>query len=176
MKTRHISIIAASAVLMVFAIAQPSIAVRANSSFAGTWEAKINDLPGITLTIDERGGKVSGIIVFYFQERADPNSPWHIAGESRSSLLAPHVQGQTLTFEAQHHKCHDCPELGPNVKFRMELAGPNEARLWKLDDQETGKTLGPGLKLVRQSNSAPRHEHSPSAMTAPRHHPARIWS
>ena len=151
MKTRHISILAVSAVLMMLAIAQPSIAVHANSSFTGTWEAKINDLPGITLMIDEAGGKVSGDIVFYFQERADPDSPWHITGKGRSPLLVPHVQGKTLTFEAQHHKCHDCAELGPNVKFRMELTGPNEARLWKLNDQETGKALGPGLKLVRNA-------------------------
>jgi len=34
----------------------------------------------------------------------------------------------------------------------MELAGPNEALLWNLEneEQEKNKKLGPGLKLVRR--------------------------
>jgi hypothetical protein len=115
----------------------------------------MNDLPGIDLNIDEAGGKVSGTIVFYFQERSNANEPWHVAGESPVPLLAERVDGRILTFEVQHHKCHTCPELGPNVKFRVELAGPNEALLWKLENEEQKKDneLGPGLKLVRRSES-----------------------
>jgi hypothetical protein len=51
-------------------------------------------------------------------------------------LLGPHGEGETLTFEVQHHKCHTCSELGPNAKFRRELAGPNDALLWKLENTE----------------------------------------
>ena len=115
-----------------------SMPVHAKSSFAGTWEGKMNDLPGIGLNIDEADGKVSGTIVFYFQERSNANEPWYVAGESPVPLLAPRVDGRIpLTFEVQHHKCHTCPELGPNLKFRVELAGPNEALLWKLEERGT---------------------------------------
>jgi hypothetical protein len=151
MKTNQVPIIAAFTGIVILLLLQPSMPVHAKSSFAGTWEGKMNDLPGIDLNIDEAGGKVSGTIVFYFQERSNANEPWHVAGESPVPLLAPRVDGRILTLEVQHHKCHTCPELGPNVNFRMELAGPNEALLWKLENEEQKKDneLGPGLKLVR---------------------------
>lgn len=78
-----------------------------------------------------------------------------MVGETPTRLLAPLVEGGTLTFEVQHHKCHGCAELGPNVTFRMELTGPNEARLWKLETQDPKKDLDPGLKLVRRREPAP---------------------
>ena len=130
------------------------IEICTNSSFGGTWEGHMNNLPGIDLNINEAGGKISGNITFYFQERSDPNGPWHIQGEDRTPLLAPRVEGKALTFEVQHHKCHGCAELGPNVKFRMELTGPNEALLWNLGQQEASKNPGPGLQLVRTNRSA----------------------
>lgn len=140
----------------------PSLtAVESNHSFAGTWEGKMNDLPGMDVKIDEADGKISGAVVFYFQERPDPKSPWHVAAESSGPMLAPHVEGKILTFEVQHHKCHTCAELGPNVKFRMELVGSNEARLWKLDEEETDKDLGPGLLLVRRSEPISWRDPSP---------------
>jgi hypothetical protein len=157
MKTNLTTIIATLAALAcaaTFAIAQSSAVVHANSLFAGTWEGKLNDLPGIDLKIDDAGGKISGTIVFYFQERPDTNSPWRVTAEYPVPLLVPHVDGRAFTFEAQHHKCHDCAELGPNAKFRVEAAGPDELRLWKLDDQQTGKYPGPGWKLTRKAEPA----------------------
>jgi hypothetical protein len=95
-------------------------------------------------------------MIFYFQERDDPNKPWHVAFENPVPLLAPHVDGKTLTFEVQTHKCHTCAELGPNVKFRMEITGVNEARLWRFEneEQEKNKEPGPALKFVRRSKSS----------------------
>jgi hypothetical protein len=52
-------------------------------------------------------------------------------------------------------QCHDCAGLGPNVKFRMELSGPNEAHLWELKSRDSRKDLGPGLNVVRQATSSP---------------------
>ncbi|HKN25464.1 MAG TPA: hypothetical protein VJX72_11510 [Candidatus Acidoferrum sp.] len=153
-----IAALAAGATLLIepsSAVAQSPAEVPTNSSFAGTWEGKMNDLPGIDLKIEAKGGNISGTIVFYYQERSNADEPWHVAGEAPTPLLAPLVEGRTLTFEVQRHKCHGCTELIPNVKLRMELTGPNEARLWKLENQDTNKDLGPGLKLVRQPESAP---------------------
>lgn len=130
------------------------IEVYTNSSFGGSWEGQINNLPGIDLNINEAGGKISGIITFYFQERSDPNGPGHVQGQDRTPLLAPHVEGKILTFEVEHHKCHGCAELGPNVKFRMELTSANEALLWNVGQQETSKDPAPGLQLVRTNRPA----------------------
>jgi hypothetical protein len=159
MKTNQVPITAAFAGFVVLLLVQPSMPVHAKSSFAGTWEGRMNDLPGIDLKIEDTDGKISGVMIFYFQERSDASAPWHVASESPVPLLVPHLEGKTLTFEVQHHKCHTCPELGPNVKFRMELAGQNEVLLWRLDneEQEKSKELGPGLKLVRRSESPSAH-------------------
>ena len=155
MRSYRVLFIAAAVFLATRLTGQPSLLADRKVEFAGTWEGKMNDLPGIELKLDEAGGKINGVMTFYFQERSDPNGPWHVASENPVPLLAPHVEGKTLTFEVQHHKCHTCPELGPNVKFRVDLVGPNEARLWKLEneDQEKNKDLGPGLKLVRRTES-----------------------
>lgn len=154
MRSYRVLIIAAATFMATRLIGQPLLA-DTKVTFAGTWEGKMNDLPGIDLKIEESEGKISGVMTFYFQERSDPNGPWHVASENPVPLLVPHVEGKTLTFEVQHHKCHTCQELGPNVKFRMDLVGPNEARLWKLEneDQEKTKDLGPGMKLVRRTES-----------------------
>lgn len=150
--------LASSATLLVEAcscVPQSPAEVSPNSSFAGTWEGKINDLPGVNIRIEATAGKISGTLVFYYQERSNTKEPWHVVGETPTPLLAPLVEGGTLTFEVQHHKCHGCAELGPNVTFRMELTGPNEARLWKLETQDPKKDLDPGLKLVRRREPAP---------------------
>jgi hypothetical protein len=137
--------------VITLAVAQSPPTTLANSSFVGTWQGKMNDLPAIDLTVNDAGESLSGFIVFYMHKRSDPNGPWHVEGQDRTPLLVPHVEGKTLTFEVEHHKCHDCTELGPNVKFRMELTGPNEARLWNLEHQHPGKDLGSGLKLLRRT-------------------------
>jgi hypothetical protein len=153
MRSHRVLIIPSAFCLAVLLIAQLSPVADAKPSFAGTWEGKMNDLPGINLKIEDTNGKISGVMTFYFQERSDTSAPWHVTSENPVPLLVPHLEGNTLTFEVQHHKCHTCPELGPNVKFRVDLVGPNEARLWKLENEEQAKSkdLGPGLKLVRRA-------------------------
>lgn len=121
-------------------------AVPANSSFAGTWEGKRNDGTRLDLKIDEDDGKFSGSALLYFQ----------VGGPL--PLLTPHVEGKTLTFEIQHHKCTQCEELGPNARFLMELTGPNEASLWMVDDK--GNRPGPEVKLARRTDSAAWHDPS----------------
>ena len=152
---------------VVVLLAEQFWVVRANSSFTGNWEGKMNDLPGIDLSIEEHGGRISGDIVFYYQERSDSNGPWHAATEYPVRLLVPHVEGKLLTFEVEHHKCHGCTEVGRNAKFRMELITPNEARVWKLDGEE--KSSDTGLRLVRKTDSLTASvQHSPSDTPSPR--------
>jgi hypothetical protein len=136
-------------------VAQATSTVPPTASLDGTWEGKMNGLPAIELKIDNSSGKVSGTMLFYFQQRTDPSEPWHATGGKPAPLLLPHVEGNILTFELQHHKCHNCAELGPNQKFRVELKEPNEARLWMWENQDAPKDPGPGLKLDRRVEPAP---------------------
>ena len=131
--------IAALSVESFSAVAQTVAATGANSSFAGTWNGKRDDGAGLDLRIDEDGGKISGSALLYFQ----------VGGPL--PLLVPHVEGKTLTFEIQHHKCTQCDELGPNARFLMELTEPNEASLWMMDDK--GNRSGREVKLARRTDS-----------------------
>ena len=116
--------------------------------FAGTWEATINDLPGVKIKIEESGGRLGGTVVFFFHRRGD-DGKWHVEGDNRGGpMLVPRLQGKVLTFEVTHHKTHGSSELGPNVKFRLELMGANEARLRQVEDQPDAP--GTGLRLTRR--------------------------
>jgi hypothetical protein len=96
------------------------------SLFVGTWEAKLNDQPAVELTIEETGGKIAGVITFFFQRR-DADGKWHIEGKpTRRPVIAPKVDGNFLTFEVLHHKRHGGPELGPNKNYRVEVTGKDE--------------------------------------------------
>jgi hypothetical protein len=145
-------------------VAQGALTVPPPPLLDGTWEGKMNDLPAIELKINNSSAKVSGTMLFYFQERSDPGQPWHVTGGNPVPLLLPRVEGNILTFELQHHKCHNCTELGPNQKFRVELKEPNEARLWMWENQDAPKDPGPGLKLERRVEPAspPNDGKSPS--------------
>ena len=136
-------------------VAQAAPTVPPPASLDGTWGGKMNDLPAIELKIDNSSGKVHGTMLFYFQERSDPSEPWHVTGGKPAPLLLPHVEDNILTFELQHHKCHNCAELGPNQKFRVDLKEPNGARLWMWENQDEPKDPGPGLKLERRVETAP---------------------
>jgi hypothetical protein len=131
---------------LLFAFLCVALATSGRSPFAGTWSAKINDLPGVDLMIEEAGGKIGGTVTFYFQTRGE-DGKWHVADKTTVTMLAPHVDGKVLAFEVLHHKSHGSSELGPNVKFRMELTGSDEAALRKVED---GSDAGPGTKLTRR--------------------------
>jgi len=131
-------------------VEQPAAATQdllfAKNGFAGTWRGKVNGLPGIDLTLREAEKKIQGEMCFYFQERAGVNSQWQVTAQHAVPLLSPRVTGKSLTFEVEHHVCHGCKELGSNVAFRMELAGINEARLTRVEEDGTE---GAHVELVR---------------------------
>ena len=140
-KFKPMSIVLCVAVL---AVAQNSKTGSVNFSFAGTWEGRMNGLPGIDLTVTDDGGKIGGTITFYLQKRTE-NGPWHVTDKFATALPAPRMEGKTMTFEILHFRSHGSSELGPNVKFRLELTGENELLMHKLDDPST-----PTMKLTRR--------------------------
>ena len=97
--------------------------------------------------MNESAGKLSGRIVFYFQERGEDGT-WRVKDPDPGGgqMLALKVDKRTLRFEVPHHKQHGGTELGPNVPFQVVLVSTNEARLFKLDEPEAGQ----GLRLVRR--------------------------
>ncbi|HWC16846.1 MAG TPA: hypothetical protein VG498_07510 [Terriglobales bacterium] len=119
------------------------------SAFLGTWEGeKINGLPSIDLQIESAGKELHGTAIFYLQTRKDANQQWQASDETHLPMLSAVVQGNSLSFEVRHHRCHDCLDYGPNVKFRMQVTQQNEAHLWKATGEQMH--VGEGLNLVRK--------------------------
>jgi len=104
-------------------------AVRAVSPFAGTWHATANGLPAVTLTVQDRDGKISGTVVFYLQTRESVDAPWKVDGGDIVEILNPTTEGSRLVFEVRHHTYHGSSEYGPNVKMTVELAEPDQLKL-----------------------------------------------
>jgi hypothetical protein len=119
----------------------------AKSPFAGAWEGSMNDQPALKLTIEDADGKLAGTMVFYFQRRGE-DGKFHVVpnGDAAGAIISPQAEGKILTFEVQHHKKHGGTELGPNIKYSVELTGANEARLRQVGDPKAGD----GLKLTRK--------------------------
>lgn len=110
----------------------------------GTWEGKMNDLPGVDLIVaDAGGGEIGGVVTFYFLTRKD-GGKWQVRGKFLTPLLAAHMQDKALIFEVQHHKTHGSPEFGPNVRFRVELTGENQAMLYNVSEPSSAP-----VKLLR---------------------------
>lgn len=122
-------------------------AVAAESPFAGVWEGTVNELPGVEIAIHQDAGLLAGTVSFYFQTRPNESEKWRVESKTTLPLLALKVEGSVLTFEAIHHKTHGSGELGPNVRFRVELSGANEAAFSRLG---TSPDPGAGLKLRRR--------------------------
>ena len=108
----------------------------------------MNDLPGVSMIVaDAGGGELGGVVAFYFQMRGD-DGEWRVAGKFSAPLLAAQAEGKVLNFEVQHHKTHSSPEFGPDVKFRTELTGGNEALLYNVSEPSAEP-----VKLRRQAKA-----------------------
>ena len=115
------------------------------SPFDGTWEGKMNDLPGVDLIVaDASGGEIGGVITFYFQMRGDDGN-WRVADRFVAPVLAARLEKKALLFEVQHHKIHRSPEFGPNVHFRVELEKNNQALLYNVSEEQSEP-----IRLTRQ--------------------------
>jgi hypothetical protein len=126
-----------------------TVAGRAESPFAGTWQGTENDLPAVELTIRNDNGKISGAIGFYFQTRGD-DGKWRLGEKTAYTvpLLSPRLDGSVLTFETIHQKKHGSPELGPNNRYRVHFTGPKEAVLKIFKEGTKENDSQPGFKLT----------------------------
>jgi len=126
--------------LLLIATLVGGTAAAANSPIAGTWQGKTGDVPAVTLTVKDEGGKLSGTAVFY--KILDDGSGPKVAGKDTSALINAKFEGKIFSFEVKGSG-------GELVDFRMELTGKNEGRLTGKTTQ-TGDTEPPAVKMIRE--------------------------
>jgi len=113
---------------------------RAGAPIVGTWQARANDLPAVTLVIAEHNGRLSGQVTFHFQQKI--GDAWQITRENPEPLIEPRFAGQKLSFSVSHENAHpgESGPADPPVRFEMRLTGPYEGMLRSVNygvDSET---------------------------------------
>ncbi len=144
MKPKSILIGIAVVILSACAFAQNAkVEASTNASINGVWRGQMNGLPGVTLLVTDEGGSLAGGALFYFQQRANENSPWTVTPGLPEPMLNPKFDGKTLTFQISHRRAHPPGSLNdPPTPFHLMLRGPDKAEL--LNENE-----GPPLMLTR---------------------------
>ena len=149
MKTR-ITVLALSALLCAVAQAQTPPTAAHPSPLTGVWRGQMDNMPAVTLTITDEGGKLSGAILFFLHVRDTVNDPWTSRPATAAEpILNPEFDGKTLTFMVSHKRAHPPRTLNDLPShFHLTLTGPNRAGL--VNETEAGSAeQGPGLPMVR---------------------------
>jgi hypothetical protein len=148
MKTR-LAGLALAGLLCASGFAQ-SAPATAPAAITGVWRGQMDNLPAVTLTITDEGGKLSGAILFFLHVRATVNDPWTTKPATAAEpILDPVFDGKTLRFLVSHKRAHPPRTLNdPPSHFRLTLMGPNKAGL--VNETEAGSAdTGRGLVMVR---------------------------
>lgn len=103
----------------------------------------MNGLSAVTLLVTDEGGSLVGGVLFYFQQRANENSPRTVTPGLPEPMLNPKFDGKTLTFQISHRRAHPPGSLNdPPMPFHLTIVGSDKAEL--LNEKE-----GPPLTLTR---------------------------
>lgn len=120
------------------------------AKITGVWRGQMDNLPAVTLTIRDEGGKLSGAVLFFLHVRATEHDPWTSRPATAAEpILDPVFDGKTLRFMVNHTGAHPPRTLNdPPSHFHLTLLGPNKAGL--VNETESGSPdPGPGLPMVR---------------------------
>lgn len=120
-----------------------------SSTITGVWRGQMDNLPAVTITIRDEGGRLSGAILFFMHVRATENDPWTSRPATTAEpILDPVFDGKTLHFMVSHKWAHPPRTLNdPPSHFHLTLQGPGKAGL--VNETESGSAdPGPGLPMV----------------------------
>jgi len=138
------------AVLLGAAVHAQTAPAAPQAALVGVWRGQMDNLPAVTLTITDEGGKLSGAILFFHHVRATVNDPWTSKPATAAEpILDPVFDGKTLRFMVSHRRAHPPRTLNdPPSHFHLTLMGPNKAGL--VNETESGAAdTGSGLPMVR---------------------------
>ena len=117
------------AVILVVAATGAAADRKDNSAVVGVWRGELDNLPAATLNITDEAGPLQGAILFYLI-RKDEGRPATSSPGVPEPLFNPHFDGKSLTFQMSHRHAHaNTASDPPPVTFRLDMTGPDEAKL-----------------------------------------------
>ncbi len=123
--------------LVVFAvIAAIAVSVAApgkarNAAICGVWRGELDSLPAAVLNITDEAGPLQGAMLFYLIRNDEGQPPTSSPGLPEP-LFNPRFDGKRLTFQLSHRRAHANTASDPPVTFRLDLIGPDEAKLVRI--------------------------------------------
>ena len=99
-----------------------------NSAVVGIWRGELDNLPGATLNVTDEAGSLQGAILFYLIRKHEGRAATSSPGVPEP-LFNPQFDGKSLTFQMSHRHAHRNTASDPPVTFRLDLTGPDEAKL-----------------------------------------------
>lgn len=105
-----------------------------NAAVTGRWTGSIKGLPAVRLVIQENDHKLTGAALFFLIRRAPGTPPTASSADFPEPMLDPSFDGKSLTFRVNHRYAHPPRTLNdPPVSFRLEVTGPDQAKLFSPD-------------------------------------------
>jgi hypothetical protein len=106
---------------------------RNNVAIAGQWTGVMEGLPAVRLVIHENDLKLTGATLFFLIRR-HPGAPPTASAGFPEPMLDPSFDGKVLSFKVSHRYAHPPGTLNdPPVSFRLEITGPDKAKLLSSD-------------------------------------------
>ena len=117
-----------------------------NSAVVGVWRGELNNMPEATLNVTDESGSLQGAILFYLIRKHEGRKTTSSPGVPEP-LFNPQFDGKSLSFQMSHRHAHRNTASTPPVTFRLDLTGPDEAKLVRVSVD------GPAyITMVRDKN------------------------
>lgn len=145
MNTKLGAVVLLSLLLACRAVPQTPSA-PANAAIEGVWRCQMNGLPAVTLLVTDEPGRLTGAILFYFQQRATDKDAYSAVPGLPEPIFHPRFDGKTLLFEVSHRRSHPPRTLNdPPKHFRLKLRDADTADLVNVDE------TGTACKVIRSA-------------------------
>jgi hypothetical protein len=115
-------------------------------AITGIWRGELFGVPAATLNITDEAGPLQGAMLFYLVRR-DEGKPVTSSAGVPEPLFNPKFDGKSLTFQLSHRHAHADTTSDPPVTFRLDLTGPEEAKLVRVPQDGP-----PFIKMVREKH------------------------
>jgi hypothetical protein len=132
--------------IVIVGVATAANEKETDAAILGVWRGELDSLPAVTLNITEEAGPLQGAILFYLIRRDEGKPPTSSPGIPEP-LFNPYFDGKSLTFQLSHRRAHANTSSDPPTTFRLDLTGPDEAKLVRIPQDGP-----PYVRMVREKH------------------------